>query len=96
MKQILKKRLPVLLSVTGVHLLFWAILMLCGGNILVGILAILGYRATLWSSPLVFAAVCYFPSRIHTLRSRLYLHLTTLLPNLCLFLLCRASTGNWF
>ena len=88
-----------LASVYGINLFFTICLWLCGlgGNILIGIFAILFYRLSLWAAPLTVTVICWIPleSKVPIYKKAL---LNLLLLFLCgvLFFVCYLIPGGWY
>ena len=94
-----RRKIPLLAVGLMIHLFWYGILMLAAehGRIGLGILAICGYRATLWYSPLVTLLIMSFPIREDILfRKRVIYTLSALAANGLLFVLCYVSFGAWF
>ncbi|MBR7112200.1 MAG: hypothetical protein IKC75_04700 [Clostridia bacterium] len=86
-------------AVFAINLFLALSLWLCGlsGNIMLGILFIIGYRLSLWTAPLIITIICWLPlpSRASP-RQKLLMNL--LLLGLCalLFVTCFLLFGNWY
>ena len=86
-------------AVYGIHFLLALALWGCGqtGNILLGILLICLYRPSLWFSPLIVTAICWFPSKPKVSVGRKVLfNLAHLVFCGLLFVLCYLLFGNWY
>ena len=92
-------RTILLCWVYSLHFLCALSLWLCGqsGNNMLGILLIVCYRLSLWSSPLAVTLICWIPPKpMTTWRKKLLFYFVHLALCACLFLVCRLLFGNWF
>ncbi|MBE6634056.1 MAG: hypothetical protein E7620_06925 [Ruminococcaceae bacterium] len=95
----LKQRLPLLALGLGIHLFWLFLLLIAAANemMILGILAICGYRLTLWASPFVTLLILWFPTRANLpAKKKLLITLIALAANALLFPLCRVLFGAWF
>ena len=80
--------------------LFWALMLhLCGnnGNIMLGIIAFVFYRLSLWFSPLIVTGICWLPLKPKVpARTKLLFNFVHLIFCGILFLVCYLLTGNWY
>lgn len=86
-------------AVYGINLLLAFCLWLCGldGNIMLGIIFIVLYRLSLWSTPFVVTLLCWMPWRPkETVKKKLIFNFIHLLCCGVLFLICFLLFGNWY
>ena len=90
----------IMLGATSVNNLFWAlVLWWCGlgEHIMIGILAIVFYRLSLWTAPFIVTLVCWLPLRPQVAAyKRLLMNLVCLAVCGAQFVICFALFGNWF
>ena len=90
----------ILLGATHINNLFWArVLYWCGlgERMMIGILAIVFYRLSLWCSPFLVTAICWLPLRPKVAAyKRLLMNLVCLAVCGAQFVICFALFGNWF
>ncbi len=85
--------------VYGFNLLSALALWVCGvyGNILLGIIFIVFYRLSLWSSPLAVTVICWLPLKPKvSARKKLLFNFVHLLFCGMLFVMCYLLFGNWY
>ena len=86
-------------AVYGINLFFALILWLCGetGNIMIGILAIIFYRLSLWLAPVAVTVICWIPLKpVVSAKKKLLFNLIHLFLCAALFVLCYLLFGNWY
>lgn len=94
-----KIKIISLASVYGINLFFALCLWLCGigGNILIGIFAVLFYRLSLWASPLAVTVICWIPSKPKVpIYKKALLNLLLLLLCGVLFFVCYLISGGFY
>lgn len=82
-----------------INLVLAAALWLCGqsGNIMLGILLIVLYRLSLWSTPFLVTLICWLPSMPKlSVKRKLLINAAHLLLCGALYVLCFLLFGNWF
>ena len=92
-------KIPLFAVVYGFNLLSALILWGCGktGNIMLGILCIACYRASLWLAPAAVTVICWLPLKPQVaVKTKLLFNLVHLIFCGLLFVLCRLLFGNWF
>ena len=98
-KSYIKTKLPFFAIGLGCYFLWFFLLQLAAANemMILGILAICGYRLTLWESPFVTLLILWIPPRANIApKKRLLITLFALLANALLFLLSRIHFGAWY